>query len=89
MANTASAEKRIRQSAKRRLRNRAVKSTMKTAIKKYIKALEAGDAAQTEALFRQAASAIDKAAIKGVIHKNQAARRKARLARRLNGAAQA
>ncbi len=78
MPNIKSAEKRLRQNVKRRLRNSAIKSTMKTAIKK---ALSAKD---EDAALREALSAIDRAASKGVIHKNAAARKKSRLVRKLS-----
>lgn len=79
MPNTKSAKKRLRQDLERRERNRAVKSSVKTQIKKVISALRDGkiDVAETE--FRAAASHLDRAAGKGVIHKNNAARRKSRL----------
>lgn len=78
MPNIKSAEKRLRQSEKNRLRNSAIKSTMKTAVKKAVSA-KGVDAALKEAL-----SAIDRAASKGVIHKNAAARKKSRLVKKLS-----
>lgn len=79
MPNTKSAKKRLRQDLERRERNRAAKSSVKTQIKKVISALRDGkiDVAETE--YRAAASHLDRAAGKGVIHKNNAARRKSRL----------
>lgn len=79
MANTRSAQKRVRTSAKRQAYNKAIKSEMKTAIKKLRTALEQ-EPDKAQALMAQAASQIDRAAKKGVIHKNQASRRKSRLA---------
>jgi len=79
MANTKSAAKRARQNEKRRLRNRAQRSAMRTAIKKTLKAIEAGDLAQAQTLFRQAQSLIARAGRKRLIHPRQAARRIARL----------
>ena len=76
--------KRMRQEAKRRLRNRAIKSRMRTYVKKALRAIEEGDREQAEMAVREAISAIDKAAQKGTIHRNQAARRKSRLMRRFN-----
>lgn len=78
MANIRSQIKRNRQNEKRRLRNKAVRSEMRTRTKGASAAAESGadDAAEQ---LRQALKAIDKAAQKGVIHKNQAARRKSRL----------
>ena len=85
MANTKSAQKRIRSDAHKRLRNQMVKSRVKTFIKKADQAIVAGEEASIEAV-RQACSELDKAATKGVIHKNNAARRKSRLMARFNKA---
>jgi small subunit ribosomal protein S20 len=84
LANTASAIKRVRQEAKRRARNRAIKSRMRTTVKRAQVAIEAGDMAQANEAVLAAVREIDKAAQKGVIHANQAARRKSRLMQRLN-----
>ncbi len=89
LANTASAIKRVRQESKRRARNRAVKSRMRTYVKRAQLAIEAGDMAQATQAVRAAVREIDKAAQKGVIHANNAARRKSRLMQRLNQASQA
>jgi small subunit ribosomal protein S20 len=78
-----SAAKRVRVTEKRTLRNRQVKSAMRTAIRKYLQAIEAGSREEAEQSLRKAISQIDRAASKGVIHKNQAARRKSRLSKRL------
>ena len=78
MANIKSAEKRIRQTAKRQVRNRGVRSELRTAVKQY---RELEDAKKSEKVA-QAYSDIDKAKKTGVIHKNAAARYKSRLARR-------
>ena len=78
MANIKSAEKRIKQTAKRQLRNRGVRSQLKTAVKQY---RELEDAKKSERVSR-AYSDIDKARKKGAIHKNAAARYKSRLARK-------
>jgi len=83
--NTRSAEKRVRVIAKRTLRNRMIRSRMKTAIRRYNAAVAQGDVNLAMELFKKAVSQIDRAAAKGVIHRNQASRRKARLAARLNG----
>jgi small subunit ribosomal protein S20 len=77
-----SAIKRAEQAEKRRLRNSHVKSTMKTNIKKALSSLGEKDKTHAEAATRTAIAYIDKAASKGVIHKNQAARRVSRLARK-------
>ena len=80
MANIKSQIKRNRQNEKARLRNKAVRSELKTRTKSALNA--AGTENETEAL-RQAVKRIDKAAAKGVIHKNAAARKKSRLAKRI------
>ena len=87
MPNLKSAAKRMRIEQKRRARNRAVKSAVKTFINKAQRAIvvEPGADATTEAL-RQAISQLDRAATKGVLHKNNVARRKSRLMKRLNKA---
>lgn len=79
MANTKSALKRMRQNERRRLRNRAVRSTVRTAVK-VARATE-GQAASAAIL--EAIRVLDKAAAKGVLHRNTAARKKSALARRL------
>lgn len=86
MANTQSAIKRVRQERKRRLRNRMVKSRMRTSIRAAQQSITQGEAAENPEAIRRAISEIDKAAQKGVIHPNQAARRKSRLMKRLNQA---
>ena len=84
MANIKSQIKRNRQNEKRRLRNKSVKSSLKTAIRKFNEASAAGDNDTAVALLRDAARKLDKAASKGVIHKNQAANRKSAITKRLN-----
>lgn len=84
MANIKSQIKRNRTNEKARLRNLAVKSAVKTEVRKVREAIAAGDKeAATEAL-KSASRRLDKAAGKGVIHKNQAANRKSALARQVN-----
>ncbi|WP_324667797.1 30S ribosomal protein S20 [Geochorda subterranea] len=78
MATTRSAAKRLRQSIKRHLANQAAKSAMKTAIRKCQRAAQQ-DLAEAWRLLPLAQKAIDKAAKRGAIHPNQAARRKSRL----------
>lgn len=85
MANTKSAKKRALIAAKRTLRNKMVKSSLRTAIRKYREAVGTENA---QVLLNKAFSALDRAASKGVIHKNTAARKKARLARMLLKATQ-
>ena len=83
MANIKSQIKRNRQNEKRRMRNKSVKSSLKTAVRKFNETADAGDAEATAALLRDASRKLDKAASKGVIHKNQAANRKSAIAKRL------
>ena len=82
MANIKSQIKRNRQNEKRRLRNKSVKSSLKTAVRKFHEAAASGDAAAAAELMRAASRQLDKAASKGVIHKNQAANRKSSIAKR-------
>lgn len=79
--------KRLRQSEKRRLRNRAVKTRVKTTSRQALSAISGGDAEEASAATREAVRMLDRAARKGVIHKRAAARRKSRLAKRLNALA--
>ncbi|MDZ7684289.1 MAG: 30S ribosomal protein S20 [Gammaproteobacteria bacterium] len=79
MANTPQARKRARQAETRRLHNAGQRSAMRTAIKKVLSALKAGDADNAKAAFDAAIPVIDGAAGKGLIHKNKAARHKSRL----------
>lgn len=83
MANIKSQIKRIRTNEKRRLRNQSVKSELKTFIRKTREAVEAGDKEAAESALRVASRKLDKAVSKGVIHKNQAANRKSKLAHRV------
>jgi small subunit ribosomal protein S20 len=83
MPNNAAAEKRMRQERKRRLRNRMVKSIVKTEITKARQAIDTGSESAEEAV-RAAVSELDRAAKKGVIHRNNAARRKSRLMKQFN-----
>jgi small subunit ribosomal protein S20 len=83
MPNNAAAEKRMRQERKRRLHNRIVKSVVKTEITKARQAIDTGSESAEEAV-RAAVSELDRAAKKGVIHRNNAARRKSRLMKQLN-----
>jgi small subunit ribosomal protein S20 len=82
MANIQSQIKRNRQNEKRRLRNKAVRSELRTRAKSAVSAFETGAENSAESL-RLALKRIDKAAAKGVIHKNQAANRKSRLMKRV------
>lgn len=87
MANIKSSKKDMRRSAKRRAINVSVKSAIKTHIKKVRVASHGTDAAAAQTALAAAVSALDKAAQRGVIHKNQAARRKSRIAKAANAAA--
>ncbi|HEU0241199.1 MAG TPA: 30S ribosomal protein S20 [Micromonosporaceae bacterium] len=84
MANIKSQIKRNKQNEKARLRNKAVKSSLKTAIRKYHAAVDAGDTATAGVLMQEASRKLDKAVSKGVIHANQAANRKSAIAKRQN-----
>lgn len=83
LPNTASAKKKLRQAKKRTLRNRLVKSKVKAAIKKFNEALKSQDAEAIRNALVGAVKALDKAAAKGIIHKNTAARKKSRLYKKL------
>ena len=85
MANTKSAAKRARQTTKRTLRNRRVLTTLKTETKRHASAN--ADPAVTRANYEKLVSELDKAAKRGIIHKNAADRRKSRLAKKLVAAA--
>lgn len=80
MANIKSQIKRIKTNEKARERNKAVKSELRSFVRRTREAIAAGDKAAAEAAFAKAAKKLDKAASKGVIHKNQAANRKSALA---------
>jgi small subunit ribosomal protein S20 len=83
VANSPQARKRAKQNTVRRLRNHSQRSTVRTAIKKLDAAIEAGDQAQANEAYKVSASMIDKATIKGLHHKNRAARLKSRLNKRV------
>lgn len=84
MPNIKSQIKRMRKSEEQRERNRSVKSSLKTSIKRFYAAAEAGDPETAASSYHAAARALDKAASKGVIHKNKASNKKSRMARDLN-----
>ena len=84
MAHSLSAKKRVRQNAKRRARNRARKELVKVELKAYNAVLAGGDITKAEEQLRGVVSRLDKTAAKGTIHKNTAARKRSRLAKRLN-----
>ena len=70
--------------AARHAKNAQVKSSVKTAIRRTVEAISAGDAENVKTAFEHASSVIDSAASKGVLHKNNAARKKSRLAAKVN-----
>ena len=80
MANIKSQIKRIKTNEKARLRNKATKSALRTYVRRFREAAEAGDSAKATELAQVATRALDKAASKGVIHQNQAANRKSAIA---------
>jgi small subunit ribosomal protein S20 len=82
VANIKSQIKRNKQNEKARQRNKAVRSSLRTSVRRFREAADSGDAAAAETALRAASRQLDKAASKGVIHKNQAANRKSAMARR-------
>jgi small subunit ribosomal protein S20 len=83
LANIKSQIKRNKQNEKRRLRNRGYRGSARVAVRDARSTIEAGKVEESRAAVLEAISALDKAAVKGVIHKNNAARRKGRLMKRL------
>jgi len=81
VANIKSQIKRNKQNEKARQRNKAVKSSLRTSVRKFREAADGGNAAEAETALRAACRQLDKAASKGVIHKNQAANRKSAIAK--------
>jgi small subunit ribosomal protein S20 len=84
MANIKSQIKRNRQNEAARVRNKAKRSALKTQVKRFLDAVETGDRDAAQEAYRGTARAFDKAARAGVIHKNKAANKKSRLAKRLS-----
>ncbi len=84
MPNIKSAIKRVKTSENRNAQNTTVKSAMRTAVKKVEAAVTVNDSAAAKEAYAAAASHLDKAAQKGLIHKNAAARKKSRLMKKLN-----
>ena len=84
MANIKSQLKRIRTNEKARLRNQSIRSALKTAIRRFRTAVDAGDRDKAFEELHAASRKLDKAASKGVIHANQAANRKSAMAKRAN-----
>ena len=87
MANTVQAKKRARQAEAHRARNTAQRSAMRTQIKKVLKAVESKDKAGAQLALRDAAAALDSSAKKGLVHKNNAARQKSQLNKRVRALA--
>ena len=83
MANIKSAIKRNKQNEKRRLRNRVYAGTARTFVRKARTSIESGELEEARQATQKAISALDKAAEKGILHKNNAARRKSRLMKKL------
>jgi small subunit ribosomal protein S20 len=80
MANTKSAEKRAREAVERRARNVAHRSKVRSAVRRVLTAIQAGNKSEASAALKAAAPVIDAMARKGIIHRNKAARHKSRLA---------
>ena len=87
MANIKSQIKRIKTNEKARQRNAAVKSSLKTAVRRFREAAEAGDATAAKDALGKASRQLDKAVSKGTMHKKTVARKKSRMAKAVNGAA--
>ena len=84
LPNIKSAERRVRVEAKANLRNRTVKSELKTLSKKFEAAVAEGNKEQAQALFKEYTGALDKAKLKGTLHRNSIDRKKAHIAKALN-----
>jgi small subunit ribosomal protein S20 len=87
MANTAQAKKRARQNDQQRAHNASLRSTLRTAIKKIAKAVQAGNKEAAKAAFQANVGTIDSIADKKIIHKNKAARHKSRLSAQIKAMA--
>jgi len=85
MPNIASAKKRMRQSETRRVRNRSRRTRLRNSLRKLDEAIEAGDMDAVQAQWKEAQALLDRTARRGVIHPNQASRKKSRLAHRIAG----
>jgi len=84
MPNIESTKKRMRQSGERRERNRTRRSVLRTSLRRLNEAIESGDMERVRETWRDAQATLDRTAQHGVIHRNQAARKKARLSRRIS-----
>ncbi|XLM20262.1 30S ribosomal protein S20 [Chromobacterium piscinae] len=87
MANSAQARKRARTALKQRAHNASLRTAFRTAVKKVLKAIEAGDKAAANVVFHASEKVIDRIADKGVFHKNKAARHKSRLSAQIKAMA--
>ncbi|WAL40954.1 30S ribosomal protein S20 [Brevibacterium sp. BRM-1] len=85
MANIKSQIKRIATNEKARLRNKSVRSEVRSAVRAVREEVQAGNAAEAQAKLQVASRKLDKAVSKGVLHKNNAANRKSKLAKQVNG----
>jgi len=84
LANIKSAKKRVEIAERNRLRNKSIKSAISTAIKKVFEAIKSSDTNTMKESLNKAYSIIDKAVVKGILHKNTAARKKARITKQVN-----
>ncbi len=84
MAHSLSSKKRIRQNERRREINKTRRSAVKTAVRKFKDAVHAGSVESAEQAYRRATKLLDQTSAKGTVHRNATARRKSRLAKRLN-----
>ncbi len=87
MPNIKSAKKRVKVTEVKTLQNKMFKSAMKTSIKKYKAAIAAGDKVAAEKTYLEAVGMVDRAVAKGIIHKNNTARKKSQYTKLLNGIA--
>ncbi|UOO81435.1 30S ribosomal protein S20 [Uruburuella testudinis] len=87
MANSAQARKRARQAIKNRAHNASLRTAFRTAVKKVLKAVEAGDKTAAQEVYRESVKVMDRIADKGVYHKNKAARHKSRLSAKIKALA--
>ena len=79
MANSVQAKKRVKQAEKARARNTSQRSSMRSAVKKVLRSIESNDKAEAQKNYNYACSLLDRAAAKGLIHKNKASRLKSRI----------
>ena len=87
MPNIKSAKKRVKVTEVKTLQNKMFKSAMKTSVKKYKAAVDAGDKDLAEKTYADAVAMVDRAVTKGILHKNNAARKKSQFTKLLNGLA--